>query len=83
MDDFWFNIGELVRLNGGGPALTVEKVDREEIRVLWFIDGVLKTARIHPECLSRIPVCHEYTKEEAEQFVKELGDMPLKLEIGY
>jgi uncharacterized protein YodC (DUF2158 family) len=34
-----FRIGDVVELNSGGPQMTVEKVDGDQITCTWFVDS--------------------------------------------
>ena len=36
MDERGLNVGDVVRLKSGGPAMTVEAIDGPAVRVVWF-----------------------------------------------
>ena len=53
------NIGEIVRLKGGGPPLTVceyQKIETEPVKCVWFDDaGILRAGSFHPLTIERRP----------------------------
>jgi len=37
-----FVIGEIVQLKSGGPIMTIETIDDDEVCCVWFLDGEVK-----------------------------------------
>ena len=45
-----FSLGKQARLTGGGPWMTISKV-QEEIYCIWFIEGIVHSGYFPRECL--------------------------------
>lgn len=49
-------VGDVVRLKGGGPAMTVEQIDPELVSVAWFdCDNVLRRESFSKDLLTTEP----------------------------
>ncbi len=48
------NAGDVVQLNSGGYAMTVEKIrkDNGKATCVWFVDGEIKSYDFAPEALT-------------------------------
>lgn len=49
-----FNVGNIVCLKSGGPAMTVDKVNNSKVSCVWFKDDHLKTAIFRKDTLELI-----------------------------
>lgn len=47
-----FRAGEIVRLNSGGPVMTVQAQDKGMVRVAWFAQSELLSGSIAAACLT-------------------------------
>ena len=47
-----FKIGDVVRLNSGGPAMTVTCVDSDRVTCAWFDEAIYRDGTFHPACLT-------------------------------
>ncbi|MGY6251497.1 YodC family protein [Bosea thiooxidans] len=48
-----FNVGDVVRLKSGGPAMTVEQTGGKAIRCAWFNGGGYNSGVFHLSSLER------------------------------
>jgi uncharacterized protein YodC (DUF2158 family) len=64
--NFLFELGEVVRLKGGGPHMTVNRLNtgRQVVECLWFdVEDVLHSGDFNQESLISI---EDITDEDAE-----------------
>jgi uncharacterized protein YodC (DUF2158 family) len=56
MDDRKFKVGDVVRLNAGGPKMTVEGFDESVVVCIWFTEdhGMLRNGRFVKAALTLV-----------------------------
>lgn len=64
-----FKIGQQVKLNTGGPEMSVENTEGNTCVCRWFINGQAKTGKFVDQCLVLVvktpPLIHRARKEFA------------------
>ena len=70
-----FKLGDVVRLNSGGPPMTVEDTDggsseEGKIRCEWFLRDRLHHEVFHRDCLTLVGIS-EYFEERLERLRKQ------------
>lgn len=62
-----FQVGEKVKLNTGGPEMSVEDIQGNTYVCRWFINGLAKTGKFVDQCLvpvvNKPPIIHGKRKE--------------------
>lgn len=56
MEKVKFNVGDVVRLVSGGPAMTVESVGDRKVTCVFFSSDALLRRIFFPECLDIVPI---------------------------
>jgi len=50
------NVSDVVRLHSGGPAMTVESMNGDDITCVWFVDEIRQTALFKRSNLRKVTV---------------------------
>ena len=49
-----FTVGQKVKLNTGGPEMSVEHAEGDSCVCRWFVNGVAKTSKFVAQCLEPV-----------------------------
>ena len=62
-----FQVGDKVKLNTGGPEMSIEDVQSNICVCRWFVNGLAKTGKFVGQCLvpvvNKPPIIHGKRKE--------------------